>query len=83
MAYQSSFFTNIDNNPASLTPGYVIYDARLGWRSNSKDWEVILAGTNLTNKFYYQNTFRGPGIQVVTGQPAPPREWSLGLRRNF
>jgi iron complex outermembrane receptor protein len=83
MAYQSSFFTNIDNNPATLTPGYTVYDARLAWRSTSEDWEVALAGTNLSNRFYYQNTFRGPGIQVVTGQPAPPREWSLSLRRNF
>jgi len=83
MAYQSSFFTNIDNNPATLTPGYTVYDARLAWRSSDEDWQVALAGTNLTDKFYYQNTFRGPGIQQVTGQPAPPREWSVSLRRNF
>lgn len=83
MAYQSSFFTNIDNNPATLTPGYTVYDARVAWRSEADDWEVALAGTNLTDKFYYQNTFRGPGIQQVTGQPAPPREWSVSLRRNF
>jgi iron complex outermembrane receptor protein len=83
MAYQSSFFTNIDNNPATLTPGYTAYDARLAWRSSNEEWELALAGTNLTAEFYYQNTFRGPGIQQVTGQPAPPREWSVSLRRNF
>ena len=83
MAYQSSFFTNIDNNPATLTPAYTVYDARLAWRDLDDTWEVALAGTNLSNKFYYQNTFRGPAIQVVTGQPAPPREWSVSLRRNF
>jgi iron complex outermembrane receptor protein len=60
-----------------------VFDARLAWRSSDEDWEVALAGTNLTDKFYYQNTFRGPGIQQVTGQPAPPREWSVSLRRNF
>jgi iron complex outermembrane receptor protein len=83
MAYQSSFYTNIDNNPASLTPGYTVYDARLSWKSADEDWELALVGTNLLDEFYYQNMFRGPAIQGVTGQPAPPREWSLSVRRNF
>lgn len=83
IAYQSSFYTNIDNNPASLTPGYTVANARLGWRSDDEDWDVSLAVTNLFDKFYYQNKFRGPAIQSVTGQPAPPREWSISLRRSF
>lgn len=83
IAYQSSFFTNIDNNPATLTPAYTVVNARLAWRSTDEDWEVVAAVTNLFDKFYYQNKFRGPAIQSVTGQPAAPREWSLSLRRNF
>ena len=83
VAYQSSFYTNIDNNPASLTPGYTVANARLSWRSADEDWEVAFAVTNLFDKFYYQNKFRGPAIQSVTGQPAAPREWSVSLRRNF
>ncbi len=83
IAYQSSFYTNIDNNPATLTPAYTVANARLSWRSPEEDWEVVLAVTNLFDKFYYQNKFRGPAIQSVTGQPAAPREWSLSLRKNF
>jgi iron complex outermembrane receptor protein len=83
VSYQSSFYTNIDNNPASLTPAYTVANARLAWRSTDEDWEVAFAVTNLFDKFYYQNRFRGPAIQSVTGQPAAPREWSLSLRRNF
>jgi iron complex outermembrane receptor protein len=83
VAYQSSFYTNIDNNPASLTPGYTIANARLSWQSPDKNWEAVLAVTNLFDKFYYQNTFRGPAISSVTGQPAPPREWSVSLRKSF
>lgn len=83
IAYQSSFYTNIDNNPATLTPAYTVFNGRLSWRSPDEDWEVVAAVTNLFDKFYYQNKFRGPAIQSVTGQPAAPREWSLSLRKNF
>lgn len=83
LAYQSSFYTNIDNNPASLTPAYTVANARLAWQSPDKGWEAVLAVTNLFDKFYYQNKFRGPAISSVTGQPAPPREWSVSLRKNF
>ena len=83
IAYQSSFYTNIDNNPASLTPGYTVVNGRLAWQSETRDWEIALAVTNLFDKFYYQNKFRGPAIQSVTGQPAAPHEWSLSLRRTF
>lgn len=83
IAYQSSFYTNIDNNPGTLTPGYTIVNSRLAWQSPDKDWEVVLSVTNLFDKFYYQNKFRGPAIASVTGQPAPPREWSISVRRSF
>jgi iron complex outermembrane receptor protein len=83
VAYQSSFFTNIDNNPASLTPAYTLFNGRLTWDSPDREWQVALAVTNLFDRFYYQNKFRGPAIASVTGQPAPPREWSVSLRKNF
>jgi iron complex outermembrane receptor protein len=83
MAYQSSFFTNIDNNPASLTPGYTIFNGRLAWDSSDRNWQVALAVTNMFDKFYYLNKFRGPAIGSVTGQPGAPREVSISLRRKF
>ena len=83
VAYQSSFYTNIDNNPASLTPAYTIFNGRLTWESPDQEWQVALAVTNLLDRFYYQNKFRGPAIASVTGQPAAPREWSLSLRKTF
>jgi len=83
VAYQSSFYTNIDNDPASLTPAYTVFNGRLTWDSPDQEWQVALAVTNLFDRFYYQNKFRGPAIASVTGQPAPPRQWSLSLRKNF
>ncbi|MCW2338030.1 iron complex outermembrane receptor protein [Sphingobium sp. B2D3A] len=82
LAYQSSFYTNSDNNPASLVPAYTMLNGRLTWQSADEDWKVSLAVTNLTDKFYYQNKTRLP-IGLVIGTPGAPREWSLTVRRAF
>jgi len=59
-----------------------VMNARLAWTSPDEDWQVALAVTNLTDKFYYRNKGRLP-IGIVSGQPGAPREWSLSVRRNF
>ncbi|MXO66432.1 TonB-dependent receptor [Altericroceibacterium endophyticum] len=82
LAYQSSFFTASDNNPAAQVPAYTVMNARLTWDSPDRDWRVALAVTNLADKFYYQNKTRLP-IGIVIGSPAAPREWSLTVRRSF
>ncbi|WP_336980628.1 TonB-dependent receptor [Altererythrobacter fulvus] len=82
LAYQSSFFTASDNNPATLVPAYTVMNARLAWTSPDEDWQVALAVTNLADEFYYRNKNRLP-IGIVSGQPGAPREWSLSVRRNF
>jgi iron complex outermembrane receptor protein len=81
-AYQSSFYSNIDNHPLGKVDGYSVFNARLLWRSSKEDWEASLAVTNLTDKFYYLNKFRQP-VGFATGQPAPPRQWAVSIRRNF
>jgi iron complex outermembrane receptor protein len=83
VAYQSSFYTAIDNNPASLTPAYTVANARLTWQSAGGDLQVTAAVTNLFDKFYYLNKFRGPAIASVTGQPAAPRQWSISVKKSF
>lgn len=80
-AYQSSFFTNIDNNPLGVTPGYSLLNGRVSWDSVDKDWRISVAVKNLADKVYYYQRFFVTGVQ--TGQPAPPREWSLTVRRTF
>lgn len=82
LAYQSSFYGNINNDPATLVPAYTIMNARLAWTSPDEDWQLALSVTNLADKFYYRNISSLP-IGIVTGQPGTPREWSLSLRRNF
>ncbi len=57
--WQLPFESNILNNIAGFEEGEVesrgLLNARLTYRSVDKDWEVSLAATNLTDKFYYAN----------------------------
>jgi iron complex outermembrane receptor protein len=80
--YQSSFFSNIDNNPLAKVDGYAIANGRLTFEDASRDWQFSVSVTNMFNKFYYLNKIRYP-IGIVVGQPALPREWKVSVRRSF
>lgn len=66
-----------------LIPGRTLVNARLTFDSADGLWQAAFAVRNLTNKYYWTNTFAfyysGTGQQVV----APPREWSISIRRRF
>jgi iron complex outermembrane receptor protein len=82
--YQSSFFTDITNNPLSLVGGRTLANARITWKSMSQDWETAVAVTNLTDHFYYINkVYAGAPSNVTEGQPGAPREWMVTVKRNF
>jgi iron complex outermembrane receptor protein len=82
--YQSSFFTDITNNPLSLVGGRTLANGRITWKSMSQDWETAVAVTNLTDHFYYINKVYAPAPSNVTeGQPGAPREWMVTVKRNF
>ncbi|MEJ1965083.1 MAG: TonB-dependent receptor [Gammaproteobacteria bacterium] len=77
--------------------GYTLLNARLAYTPDAGNWEVALAGTNLTNKFYWLQL----GAQsTAPPQPAPlpatlanvdgragtagrPREWSITFKKTF
>lgn len=79
--YQSSFYTNINNDPLSMVPRRGIFNARITFDSLDKDWRLSIAAKNLFDKYYYNNRFFNVGLS--SAQPAPPREISVTLRRNF
>jgi iron complex outermembrane receptor protein len=52
-----------------------LWDARVGWTSNSGAWEVALWGKNLTDEGYFAHTYViGPGVIGVWG---PPRTYGV------
>jgi hypothetical protein len=68
--YQSSFFSNIDNNPLAKVDGYAIANGRLTFEDASRDWQFSVSVTNMFNKFYYLNKIRYP-IGIVVGAASP------------
>ncbi|HEX6998734.1 MAG TPA: TonB-dependent receptor [Gammaproteobacteria bacterium] len=79
--------------PQQCVPAYTIYNARLTYVPPDSSWRLSLSGTNVTDKFYWQQL--GPEITVsnATGAVTPtlgrsgvagrPREWALTIEKDF
>lgn len=67
--------------PIFVVKPYSIWNARIAYRSPGKGWSVTLAVTNLADKVYsYQKL---SGTLNAQSRSAPPREFSLTVRRDF
>jgi iron complex outermembrane receptor protein len=80
--------TEICFGPATVNgcvDGYELVNASLIWVSPRADWTAQLGVTNLSDKFYWLNTFplTDFGQPTAEGQPGRPREWFLAVSRNF
>ncbi|HEY0104996.1 MAG TPA: hypothetical protein VGB91_02845, partial [Rhizomicrobium sp.] len=66
-------------------PAHGILDARLTWNAAEGGWQVSAGLTNATNYSYFYDMFNlaAFGFGTVTGNPAPPREWTITLRKAF
>jgi iron complex outermembrane receptor protein len=83
-SYQSDMYTQAVNSTFNHIDGYGLANGRLTWRSADQAWDVSLEATNLTDKLYYLSYFDNRGsTQNVLGQPAPPRQWAVSIRRSF
>jgi iron complex outermembrane recepter protein len=80
--------------PQQCLPAYTTYNARVTYESPDGEWRVSLAGTNITDKFYWQQVGPAVAVNATTGVVNPvvtdrsgvasrPREWSLNLEKRF
>jgi len=68
----------------NVIPAYTVANAQISLRPQNSKWEAIVGVTNLFNRYYLFNTFDLQFLNsTAVGQPAPPREWSLTLKRRF
>ncbi len=94
-AYQS-YQTNGPLNqhqidPDWIVPSYTLFNAQLTYRPNAGKWEVSVAGTNIFNKFYWEQLGAAtsgtpPALNPAVGRvgtPGLPREWSVSFKKNF
>lgn len=87
--HQASFYTR---DTALVQPyktfnvvaAYTVSNAQISLRTQDSKWEAIVGVTNLFNRYYLFNTYDLQFLNsTAVGQPAPPREWSLTLKRRF
>jgi iron complex outermembrane receptor protein len=80
--------------PQQCIPDYTVMNARLTYQPPSGDWSMALSGTNVTDKFYWQQVSAEIGVNGATGAitPSPagrsgtasrPREWALHVDKRF
>jgi iron complex outermembrane recepter protein len=81
-SWQSLEFTDAPNSPQLEIPSYGLLNGRLTFTTKN-DWQVSLAGTNITDKFYWATTNFISGDYQWKGVPGLPAQWNLSLRKNF
>ena len=81
-SFRSAYSADLHN---SLIQGAVtLVNARLTWRSDDNKWTTALAVDNVTDKLWYTNRADQTLLFAYTaGTPAPPRTWSVRVRRDF
>ena len=67
-------------------PSRSTFNARLTYVNEADDYEVAFGVTNLFDEEYYRQKtifINGLGAPANIGQPAPPREWYLSVKKSF
>jgi len=84
-SYQDSFFSSAINRPPfNEVESYSLLNGRVTWRSSDEDWQVAMEVTNMTDELYYLGIFDNRGSsKAIQGQPAPPMQWAISVKRSF
>ena len=85
--YRSSYLLDQDIKYISQ-PGFAMVNATVKVLDPKGGWELDLIGTNLFNKFYWEQLGADslPGTPPVSGRvgtPGRPREWTVSFTKNF
>lgn len=84
--YTSAMLTNVSAAPYDYVPSYGLVGANLNWRGvMGSRFDVELYGTNLADKFYYNNLTQiySAVFGIAAGYVAPPRMYGIRVRVNF
>ena len=79
--------------PQQCVPAYSIFNARLTYVPPDSSWRLSLSGTNVTDKFYWQQLGSEITVSNITGAVTPtlgrtgvasrPREWAFTIEKQF
>ncbi|HEY1126017.1 MAG TPA: TonB-dependent receptor [Sphingobium sp.] len=83
-SYQGKLYTNAENTNWGTIKGRFLADGQLSWRDSKDDWKITLSVKNIFNKYYFTTISDvSTSLGIVSGVPALPRTWTLGVSRNF
>jgi iron complex outermembrane receptor protein len=83
-SFQSSIFTNGNNQVTNRIGSYGLVNARLTWRNADRDLDVALEGTNLGDKYYFMSRAdQYTGAGHTDGAPGRPREFAVTIKKRF
>lgn len=68
--------------PEYIIGAYSVWNAQLSFKPKDSAWSAVFSVTNVADKFYYYQLFNGTQINI-SSPVAPPREFSLTVRREF
>jgi iron complex outermembrane recepter protein len=68
-----------------LMPSRSVFNTRVTYDNDDRNFTIAAGVTNLFDKFYYVNVFdyQGLGYPQTDAQPARPREWYVSLKKRF
>jgi iron complex outermembrane receptor protein len=81
--------------PTQCIPAYTLMNARFTYQPPNAEWRLSLAGTNVTDKFYWQQYLPEITVNATTGAitslapfgrsgvPSQPREWAFTIEKQF
>jgi len=83
--WQSTVYQDGNSNPFTAIPARAILNGRVTWDAPQGGWQVALAMYNMTNKQYFYDmiNFAAFGEGTVEANPAPPREWTITIKKSF
>ncbi|WP_158638046.1 TonB-dependent receptor [Sphingomonas ginsenosidivorax] len=69
--HQGATHAGLGTNPLFAIPSYTLLDARVGIETPDDRWRLVAFVRNITDKYYWTNTFQsGPNVVIkYTGQP--------------
>jgi iron complex outermembrane receptor protein len=84
ISYLSHTYSDAVNTPLTRIESRALADAQVMW-STGKDWDVTLSVSNVFGTFKYINYYQTgtPVYNAQIGQPTPPRQWLLTVKRRF
>ena len=69
-------------SPDFIIRPYSVWNGQISYAPSNSNWSMVFAVTNLTNEYYYYQLFQGQVVDI-SSNVAPPREFSITLRRDF